>query len=137
MSLRPRFAQAILDGSKTVELRRNRVCAAPGSLIIIYASAPTMSVVGIATLAGIDTDQPSRLWKRHRQHIGLTRREFNDYLAGTEVASCLSIVAPRTLPVPYALAWLRDYATFQPPQSYRYLAENDPEPLHALINSHW
>lgn len=134
MSLRPRFAEAILDGSKSVELRRTRVSATPGTMIIIYASSPVMSVVGTATLAAVHTAKASTLWRKHRLHLGLTRREFDDYLSGTETASCLSVTDPQRLDNPLQLAWLRGHATFQPPQSYRYLAPGDPEPLHTLID---
>lgn len=133
MSLRPRFAQAILDGSKTVELRRTRVSAQVGTTIIIYASAPIMSVVGIARLTSVDTDIPARLWRRHRKNLALSRSEFDAYLGGTEAATCLTLDSPQTLQTPYELAWLRDHAEFRPPQSYRYLAEHDPAPLHTLV----
>lgn len=133
MSLRPRFAQAILDGTKTVELRRSRVAAPPGTPILLYASTPVRSVLGTATLHNVDTDTPGRLWRRHRTRLGLSLEEFNNYLTGVTTASCLSITHVQPLPVPYGLAWLRDHANFQPPQSYRYLALGDPEPLHTLV----
>jgi predicted transcriptional regulator len=135
MSLRPRFAEAILDGSKTVELRRTRVSAMPGTTIIIYSSSPVMSVVGLATLDAVDVDRPAALWRRHRKHLGLTRTEFDVYLAGAETGCALTITAPRQLPDPYALRWLRDHADLQPPQSYRYLSAHDPEPLHDLASA--
>ncbi len=136
MSLRPRFAHAILEGTKTVELRRSRVAAPPGTPIIVYASTPVRSVLGTAVLGAVDTDTPTRLWRRHRTHLGLTRAEFNDYLAGVSTASCLLIEQARPLPEPYELNWLRNHASFQPPQSYRYLALDDPQPLHALTTPH-
>ena len=49
LSLRPRFAQAILSGAKTVEVRRRPVNAPPQTPIILYASSPTMAIVGTAT----------------------------------------------------------------------------------------
>ncbi|MCP2243282.1 putative transcriptional regulator, contains an HTH and PUA-like domains [Lentzea aerocolonigenes] len=136
MSLRPRFADAILDGSKTVELRRTRVSAVPGTLIVIYASAPVMSVVGVATLDAVDIDRPAALWRRHKRELGLTRQEFDAYLEGAEIACGLQVREPRVLEEPYPLSWLRGHAGFQPPQSYRYLADLDPEPLHALTRAH-
>ena len=135
MSLRPRFAEAILEGSKTVELRRTRVSAVPGTTIIIYASSPVMSVVGLATLDAVDVDRPNALWRRHGKNLGLTRAEFDVYLAGAESGCALTVTSPRQLPDPYALRWLRDHADFQPPQSYRYLAARDPEPLHVLAGT--
>lgn len=132
LSLRPRFAHAILDGTKTVELRRTRVSALPGTLLVLYSSSPVMAVVGVATLAERDTDSPEIIWRRYRRHIGLSRAEFSDYFTGAEHATALTIVNPRALPEPMTLSWLRSHATFQPPQSYRYIAPTDPAPLAEL-----
>ncbi|WP_237302536.1 ASCH domain-containing protein [Streptomyces sp. S063] len=44
LSLHPRFATAILNGEKTVELRRQRVAVPPGTPVIIYATSPTMAL---------------------------------------------------------------------------------------------
>ncbi|MEV5650508.1 hypothetical protein AB0L57_19845 [Nocardia sp. NPDC052254] len=129
LSLRPRFAQAILDGTKTVELRRTRVSAVPGTLLVLYASSPMMAVVGVATLKDRDTASPATIWRRYRDSVGLSRREFSDYFAGAEQATALSIAAPRALPEPLTLNWLRTHASFRPPQSYRYIAPTDPAPL--------
>lgn len=132
LSLRPRFAQAILDGTKTVELRRTRVSALPGTLLILYASSPVMAVVGVATMADRDTASPSTIWQRYRNRLGLSRTEFYEYFAGAEQATALSIVAPRMLPEPLTLNRLRTHSAFQPPQSYRYITPTDPSPLAEL-----
>lgn len=95
----------------------------------------TGGMFGVAKLDTVDTDRPSALWRRHHGHLGLTRTEFDEYLTGAEAASCLSIVTPHALPTPYPLAWPRNHADFQPPQSYRYLAHDDPEPLHAFVGA--
>ncbi|MBF6426075.1 ASCH domain-containing protein [Nocardia cyriacigeorgica] len=129
LSLRPRFAQAILDGTKTVELRRTRVSAVPGTLLVLYASSPVMAVVGVATLTDRDTASPATIWRRYRNSVGVSRAEFSDYFTGAEHATALSIGTPRALPEPLTLNWLRTYASFQPPQSYRYIAPTDPTPL--------
>lgn len=132
LSLRPRFAQAILEGTKTIELRRTRVSAPPGTLLVLYASSPVMAVVGVATLAERDTASPATIWRRYRGRLGLSRAEFSDYFTGAEHATALSIADPRTLPYPLTLARLRTYSAFQPPQSYRYIAPTDPSPLTEL-----
>jgi predicted transcriptional regulator len=71
LSLRPRFAQAILDGTKTVELRRTRVSAPPGTLLVLYASSPVMAVVGVAPLADRDAASLATIWRRYRDKLGL------------------------------------------------------------------
>jgi predicted transcriptional regulator len=132
LSLRPRFAHAILDGTKTVELRRTRVSAPPGTLLVLYASSPVMAVVGVATLADRDAASPAIIWRRYSDRLGLSQAEFAAYFTGAEYATALSIAAPRALPEPLTLTWLRTYASFQPPQSYRYIAPTDPAPLTEL-----
>jgi predicted transcriptional regulator len=121
MSVQPRFAEAILDGTKTVELRRTRLSAPDGSLLILYATAPTMAVVGLAVLHERDTDLPDTIWQRHLRHMALQRDEFDAYLAGAHHATALTLREPRRLTQTYPLAALRDEAPFTPPQSYRYI----------------
>jgi predicted transcriptional regulator len=132
LSLRPRFAEAILQKTKTVELRRTRVSAPPGTVLVLYASSPVMAVVGVATIAARDTDTPARIWRRYRDGLGLTRREFDDYLAGADQATGIVIDRPQPLPDPFTLTWLRHHAAFRPPQSYRFISVDDPEPLRRL-----
>lgn len=136
MSLRPRFAEAILDGTKTVELRRTRLSAPDGTHLILYASSPVMAVVGTAVLIGRDTDTPARIWRRHRKHVGLLRTEYDEYFDGSEAATAVHLGDPRRLATPWALSALRDTAKFQPPQSYRFVSDDDPVQLRDLVSTH-
>src|SRR5262249_3864527 len=83
LSLRPRFAQLILAGGKTVELRRRSVNAPPGTLVILYASSPTMAIVGTARLRDVQVLDIESAWNRHRRRLGLSRTEFDSYLDGS------------------------------------------------------
>ena len=136
LSLRPRFANAILAGTKTVELRRTRLSAPPGTPLVLYASSPIMAVVGTATLADRHTASPAALWRAYRDAMGLTREEFASYLAGVAQATAITIENPHALPDPFTLAWLRRHTGFRPPQSYRYIAQGDPTPLRDLASAH-
>ncbi|HEX6354758.1 ASCH domain-containing protein [Actinophytocola sp.] len=135
LSLRPRFANAILDGTKTVELRRTRLSAPNGTLLILYASTPVMAVIGTAILTDRDTDTPSRIWRRHRLSLSLTKAEYDAYLAGASTATAVTVASPQRLSEPYTLSALRTRATFRPPQSFRYLSDQDPVQLHDLERS--
>jgi predicted transcriptional regulator len=132
LSLRPRFADAILNGSKTAELRRQRVNAPPGTPVILYSSSPVMAVVGTARIAAIQTSPPDQAWRHYRHRLGLSRDEFNTYLDGSSIACVLELATVQTLDSPLPLHQLRLTATFQPPQSYRYLSANDPAALREL-----
>lgn len=132
LSLRPRFAESILNGTKTVELRRTRLSAPEGTCLILYASAPVMAVLGTAILAGRDTDTPEKIWRRHRRAVGLSRAEYEEYLAGARLATAVTVVSPQRLAMAYTLSALRNQAPFQPPQSFRFLSEEDPAQLHDM-----
>lgn len=117
MSIRPRFAEAILEGEKTFELRRKPPGLEPGARIVIYASAPTCHVVGWFEVARVIIDSPHALWPRVRDRAGVSRAEFRRYFAGSKVAHAIEIrtaerVAPVALPI-------------RPPQSWQYLHSGD------------
>jgi predicted transcriptional regulator len=135
LSLRPRFAKAILDGSKTAELRRQRVGAPPGTRVILYASSPAMAVVGTARISAVESLTPDMAWRHYRHRLGLLRTEFDDYLAGSSVACILSMQGVQSLDAPLPLKQLHHTVRFRPPQSYRYLTSGDPSSLQELLNA--
>ena len=74
ISVKPRYANAILEGIKTVELRRTRPNLPDGSLVILYSSTPTRAVVGWAHLTGVRAGTPSKSGQvRHRSSNRRTR----------------------------------------------------------------
>ncbi|MFE0682553.1 ASCH domain-containing protein [Streptomyces sp. NPDC058961] len=125
LSVHPRFATAILAGTKTVEVRRQRVAAPPGTPVLLYATAPTMAIVGLARIASVRVASPREVWSVSRTKAGISRREYDEYMSGALQASGLSLEAPVTLEVPVPLAALRASGSFHPPQSYRYLTGED------------
>jgi predicted transcriptional regulator len=133
LSLRPRFATAILNGTKTVEVRRRPVNAPPGSRVILYASAPVMAIVGTARLRDIEVTDPDNGWNQHHLKLGLSRSEFDTYLEDAN-AHLLHLTDPSWLNEPLPLAELRQ-GGFHPPQSFRYIAPSDPPQLRKLTRS--
>ncbi|MFF8951918.1 ASCH domain-containing protein [Streptomyces sp. NPDC014940] len=125
LSVHPRFASAILDGSKTVEVRRQRVAAPPGTPVLLYATAPTMALVGMARIAAVHVASPKEVWSAHRAQTGITRREYDAYMSGATQASGLTLEAPLSFDEPVTLGALRAAGTFHPPQSYRYMKSDD------------
>jgi predicted transcriptional regulator len=125
LSVHPRFATAILVGSKTVEVRRQRVAAPPGTPVLLYATAPTMALVGMARIAAIHVASPREVWSAHRTQTGITRREYDAYMSGATQASGLTLEAPVSFDEPVSLNALRAAGTFHPPQSYRYMKSGD------------
>ncbi|KOG90187.1 hypothetical protein ADK38_10105 [Streptomyces varsoviensis] len=121
LSVHPRFATAILAGSKTVEVRRQRVAAPRGTTVVLYATSPTMALVGLARIAAVSVGSPREVWRAHRSRTGISRGEFDAYMSGATQASGLTLEAPQPFDEPVPLSALRAAGTFHPPQSYRYL----------------
>jgi predicted transcriptional regulator len=122
LSLRPRFAELLLSGHKSVELRRVRPAVAPGASVLLYASSPAMKLVGRAEVAEVKVASISQIWKEHGPQTGITRKEYEEYLDGLAEAVAIKLVNIRRLDKPRPLQDLRErIAGFQPPQSYRYL----------------
>lgn len=133
LSVRPRYAHAILDGTKTAEIRRQRPAVHPGTLVIIYATKPVGALVGTARISNISCGNPADMWEQHHRSTGVTRAEYDAYLSGTETAHLLFLRRVQRLEPLLTLEQIRSATTFQPPQSYRYLNQHT---LHNLVNGH-
>lgn len=135
LSLRPRFATAILDGTKNIEIRRRPVNAAPGTQVILYASSPQMAVVGTARLGATTVCPPEDGWRQFHEQFGLNRDEYDIYLGGAANAYLLHLTTVNRLNEPLPLHHLREQAPFRPPQSFRYIATGDPAGLRDLVTA--
>ncbi|MFF3689993.1 ASCH domain-containing protein [Streptomyces sp. NPDC002187] len=125
LSVHPRFANSILDGTKTVEVRRQRVAVPVGTPVMLYATAPTMALVGTARVSAVHIAPPADVWSAHHSATAISREEFDDYMSGASQASAITLEAPTRITDPVPLSALRATADFHPPQSYRYLAGDD------------
>jgi predicted transcriptional regulator len=134
LSVKPRYARAILAGDKTVELRRTRPQELRrGSLIVLYASSPVQAVLGTAQVDRIVSTSPEALWSMVEMAAGVTREEFDLYFQGAGEAVGIFIDSPAVAPDPYALRDIRrDWPTFHPPQAFRYLRSMGEWATHLL-----
>jgi predicted transcriptional regulator len=124
MSVKPEFASRILDGSKTVELRRQLPRLGPGDLIALYVSSPVKKLVATLEVVAIEADEPSNLWHVVSAYAGVSRREYDEYFAGAKQAVGIVLSNIRRRPTPLSLSKLRDLIEgFTAPQSYRYLCD--------------
>ncbi len=132
LSVRPRFAAALLDGSKTVEVRRRRAHIADGAICLVYASSPVSALVGAVRIRTTDTDRPDSLWSRWGNHTALNRAEYDTYIAGSARPCAIIVSAAVAFPQAVSLPELRRRRhAFVTPQSYRFL---DPDELGAVLN---
>ena len=129
LSVKPRYAWAILAGDKTVEVRRRFPDLSEGTTIVIYASSPERQVLGSVTLTAIERAASTAVWDQYSDAIAIDREALDEYLDDSTVAALLRISAPIRWNRPVTLEELRTAMDVEPPQSYRYLS---PEQLATL-----
>jgi predicted transcriptional regulator len=133
LSVRPRYAESILAGTKRAEIRRQRPGIRPGTPVIIYATKPLGAVIGTANIDQVREGTPAELWDQYQQEVAVSQEEFDQYLSGTSTAYLLLLSGASRLNTPLTLDDMRETAHFQPPRSYRYVNHNA---LRALVNGH-
>lgn len=122
LSLRPRFAEAILAGDKTVELRRTEPKIETPTLALLYAASPVRSLIGTCIITSVWSADLGDIWQRHRQEVGLPYREFQQYFKGVDKGTALALIQPQEFSRWVPLQDLRARREgFRPPQSFAYV----------------
>lgn len=120
LSIKPRFASAILSGAKRFEFRR-RGFAQPPDAVAIYATAPEGRIVGWFTVAAVIEASPEELWRRCGDEGGIDADSFFNYFDGCERGYALEVGEVVQLDHPIAPADLP--RAHRPPQSFVRLDE--------------
>jgi predicted transcriptional regulator len=118
MSIRPKYACAILDGTKTVEFRK-KALADDVHRVIIYTTFPVQAVVGEFTIATQVIASPKALWRRFSNVAGIDRRSFFEYFEGTTDAVGIVIDEVTEYETPVSIEDIEPGA--RPPQSFMYV----------------
>jgi predicted transcriptional regulator len=131
LSVKPKFAALIVEGSKLVELRRTVPAQAVGT-IAIYSSSPVQSIVALAGVKETVEASPSKLWSIAKDNGGgLTRAELMAYFASKETGFALMLENVRVYSKPVKPAKI--FKTFSAPQSFRYLSPKELNRLEQLL----
>jgi predicted transcriptional regulator len=126
LSVRPKFANKIIDGSKTVELRRRRPRqVTSGTLAIIYASAPVKALIGAFIVDDIVEEDIDLLWDKVKKSAEISQDEFISYFDGASKGIGIFIRDVWSFPKPVGLQDLKQNMSFLPPQSFRYVRESE------------
>lgn len=125
LSIKPRFADLIVAGTKKVEFRR--VWAQePVPWIAVYSSTPSQQIVGIVEVESVALASTSKLWAMNGSRGGgLTRTELHSYFSGKPKGYAVMlgrVLRPQTPIEPGEIV-----QGFRAPQSFQYLT--DPEVL--------
>jgi predicted transcriptional regulator len=123
LSIKPKYADLILQGLKTVEFRR-AWAAQPVGAIVIYASAPVQKLVGTVRVAEVKQLSMTQLWQTSLAHGGgLTQPELKRYYHGKSKGYAVMLQHLKKAKAP--LDPKAVLPGFVPPQSFRYLDEKE------------
>ncbi len=124
VAIRPHYANKIMEGTKRVEFRR-LWAARPVSKIVIYATAPVQRIVGIARVKNIHIGSKDKLWDlAKRLGGGLSKRELFTYMAGKDNGVAIELAGVRRVAKGIDIITLFG-KKFKPPQSFRYIKEEE------------
>ena len=124
LSIRPTYMARILDGRKTIELRRRfPTDMPPDALVLLYSTSPVQAIVGSAHLETVTQCPVRRLWREFGTEAAVTRAEFDAYFDGRESGCALRLSDVQAFSSPLHLTDLTREFEFSPPQSYCYWKE--------------
>ena len=122
LSLKPRFAEAILAGTKTVELRRTRPNIEVPTRALLYATTPVRALLGTCVITDVRSANLTTLWREYGSRSELSHNEFKRYFEGLDVGTALTLSHQRPLDRTVPLQDLRaNPRGFRPPQSFAYV----------------
>lgn len=123
LSIKPRFVDQILAGTKRVEFRRSWPNKDIGPMVL-YSSSPVQRLVGVAYIDRIIETDTEGLWKLAEEYGGgLGYDELVEYFKGKKTAFGILIKS-----VDVAIIKIDPkeiFPQFRPPQSYQYLSPDD------------
>lgn len=135
LSVRPRFAQGLLSGSKTAEVRRRFPDVPEGTTVVIYSTSPEKAVLGTMRAKRLVRSNAQDIWRDYADVIGIEHSELTEYLAGARECSVLELDTPDRWSQPVGLAELRRLLHVEPAQSFRYLNSRELKRLRTLTSN--
>lgn len=130
LSIKPRYADLILSGTKTVEFRR-AWAAKSVDTIAIYASSPVQRIVGVVQVAEVITAKPMLLWDYCKKRGGgLSRSELFAYMRGKTHGFAVLLRGVRKFD--HSIVPSRVIEGFSPPQSFRYMTATEVRKLERI-----
>lgn len=117
LSIKPRFADAILRGEKKFEFRKV-IFSRPVDVVVVYVTVPTKRVVAEFDVQSIVRMSVSKLWHHTRDHAGIDEAYFREYFRGRRYGYAIEVGELRIYDDP--VCPIKEFG-IHPPQSFAYL----------------
>ncbi len=90
LSIKPKYANAILAGEKLVEFRK-LAFKKEIERVYIYSSSPEQKIIGYFTIEDIISDSPKELWKKYNSVGSISHEDFFEYFADKKIGYSIKI----------------------------------------------
>lgn len=128
ISVKPEFAEKIISGAKTIELRKS----APKKVnkenyILIYVTSPVKELWGICKINNIIKDNPISFWENYGSKTGITEEQYKEYYKKSKNAYGIELKEVRNFSkYSIELKHLKKaFPNFMPPQTYTYIKSEE------------
>lgn len=118
LSIKPKFAELIFNGSKKFEYRKSIFKNKNIKTIVVYASSPMQKVIGEFEIDQILNRELPELWDITKEHAGIEESYFYEYFSEKENGYAIKIKEVKRYDVPLSL---KENFNVTPPQSFLYL----------------
>ena len=119
LSIKPEYANKILEGTKRFEFRKANFAVSGVSSVLIYATKPVGKVVGEFEIDQVHVGAPKLIWAKTRQFAGINKSFFDEYYRDRAYAVAIGVGKVNKFDEPLALSDFGEDLTA--PQSFRYL----------------
>ena len=118
LSIKPEFAEKILNGTKRYEFRKQNF-SKNVETVVIYATKPVGKIVGEFKLKAVLEGTPEQIWQQTEKFSGIHKSFFDAYYRNRKKAYALQTEDVVRYAEPLEP---KDFmADFVAPQSYRYI----------------
>lgn len=128
MSIKPKYAQAIIRGEKTIELRRHIPPIGPQDIIVFYESSPIQRVTFYCRVLEILSMPPQELWDKYSCLFGITKEDYDVYFGNRPTAYGIRLQEVHIFSSQMKISDISQ--ELSAPQSFRYIS---PEELEKIL----
>lgn len=128
LSIHPRFADQIFDGTKRIEFRKRNV-PAEVSRVFVYSTSPISAILGYFDVEMTIELSPAALWRKYSSIGGISKDAFDSYYQGHRFGRGLLIGSirryrriislPKRMRAPQSFVYLEDEMVTQMTRSGR------------------
>ena len=128
ISVNERHVQNMLNGTKTIELRRRAIRIPKGSRVWIYSKVPVGEVCAYGIVEQVIEADPKDIWKEYGHVSGISLDEFDEYFANINTGCAIVFSSIQKLKNNLSLNFIRSsLQSFHPPQFFKYLNNDSAE----------